>query len=158
MPSSPYVSHGPRKVVGSSADLKSIPFLTRLFCGRRPTMPARHPAAARQRALFVKVGANVVMTVPLARKGERLSRKSQSYRKRDTSKQHLHDYLPTFRACIISQPCHSFCDARHGNGVFSRLSAIVRPPLPTALNCRGIGRLLCRERQWAEARLCLFRG
>jgi hypothetical protein len=101
-------------------------------------MPARHPAAARQRALFVKVGANVVMTVPLARKGERLSRKSQSYRKRDTSKQHLHDYLPTFRACIISQPCHSFCDARHGNGVFSRLSATVRPPLPTPWSVEDI--------------------
>ena len=41
LPSSPYVSHGPRKVVESSADLKSIPFLTRLFCGRQATMTAR---------------------------------------------------------------------------------------------------------------------
>jgi hypothetical protein len=32
-----------------------------------------------------------------ARKGERLSGKSQSYRKGDSGKQCLHDCLPTFR-------------------------------------------------------------
>jgi hypothetical protein len=32
-------------------------------------------------------------------------------------------------------------------------------PLPTALDCRGVGRLLCRARpQRTGARLCLFRG
>jgi hypothetical protein len=48
LPSSPYVSHGPRRVVGPripvgspSADLKSIPSLTRLFCDRQTTMPDR---------------------------------------------------------------------------------------------------------------------
>jgi hypothetical protein len=81
------------------------------------------------------------MTVPLARKGERLSRKSQSYRKRDTSKQRLHDYLPTFRACLISQPCHSFCDARHapaardGNGYhgFTAVPTLTSPHHDIAL-------------------------
>ena len=49
-------------------------------------------------ALSFGIGAEIMTVLPLAvRKGERLSGKSQSYRKSDTGKQYLHDCLPTFR-------------------------------------------------------------
>jgi hypothetical protein len=69
----------------------------------------------------------------MARKSESLRGKGQPYRERDTRKQHFHDYLPFSLACIIRQPCHSFCDGCHGM-VFSPLGfSYARPPLPSAL-------------------------
>ena len=48
-------------------------------------------------ASFLVIGAEIMTVLPLAvRNGQRLSGKSQSYRKGDTGKQYLHDRLPTF--------------------------------------------------------------
>ena len=63
---------------------------------------------------------------------------------------------PIFLGRIIRQPCHSFCDARHGM-VFSLGVSDALPPLPSPLVCRGTARLFRRPRsQRTGARLCLF--
>ena len=101
-----------------------------------------------QRPLLVIIGADVVTALPRgigARKGERLGGKGYSCREGDTRKQHSHDCLPLFGGCILSQPCHSFCDARHGM-VISLGFSDACPPLPTAVVGRGTIRVLCRGR------------
>ena len=72
------------------------------------------PIDRRDKSLLVVIGADVVTVVPSAvRKSESLRGKSHSYREGDTRKQHLHDDLPFFLACIIRHPSHSFCDGSH---------------------------------------------
>ena len=64
------------------------------------TLFGRRAAIRREtkEASLLVIGADIMTVPPLAvRKGERLSGKSQSYRKGDTGKQYLHDCLPTFR-------------------------------------------------------------
>ena len=73
------------------------------------------PFDRRNKFLLVVIGADVVTVLPSAVwKSKSLRGKSHSYREGDTRKQHLHDDLPFFLACIIRHPCHSFCDGSHG--------------------------------------------
>jgi hypothetical protein len=63
-----------------------------------------------------------------------------------------------WRIVRLAQPPGFCVRPRSVNLTASRFPAR-NPPLPAALVCRGIGRLLCRARsQRATTRLCLFRG
>ena len=98
------------------------------------------PIDRRDKSLLVVIGADVVTVVPSAvRKSESLRGKSHSYREGDTRKQHLHDDLPFFLACIIRHPCHSFCDGSHEIALSSSLLCRLPSPTLPLPNPRGLG-------------------